>query len=257
MAIVILIICLIGLVTLLQKMLLGASTRIIYKATNLPGIVSIVIGAGITVLVQSSSITTSVLTPIVGVGAIRLEQMLPLTLGANIGTTVTGLLASLVSDGIDGLQVALCHLFFNIFGILIWYPIPFMRKIPLEAARTLGRVTRIWRGFPILYIFICFFVIPLLLFGITSLFDQDSKGFTVLGSFLSAVLGLILIWFLWKWFKGGLKEKIISCFTNMQKRKTATNELPSDMEYLKSEIERLRIHTGLEEPRAEAKEEEV
>jgi sodium-dependent phosphate cotransporter len=80
------------------------STRVIYKATNVNGLVAIVIGAGITVLVQSSSITTSVLTPLVGVGCIQLEQMFPLTLGANIGTTVTGLLASLVSDSVDALQ---------------------------------------------------------------------------------------------------------------------------------------------------------
>ena len=58
--------------------------------------------------------------------------MLPLTLGANIGTTVTGLLAALVSGKVEALQVALCHLFFNISGIIIWYPIPFMRKVPLE-----------------------------------------------------------------------------------------------------------------------------
>jgi sodium-dependent phosphate cotransporter len=80
------------------------STRIIYKATNVNGVVAIAIGAGITVLVQSSSITTSVLTPLVGVGCIQLEQMFPLTLGANIGTTVTGLLASLVSDSVEALQ---------------------------------------------------------------------------------------------------------------------------------------------------------
>lgn len=67
------------------------STRIIYKATNVNGLIAMGIGAGVTVLVQSSSITTSVLTPLVGVGAIQLEQMFPLTLGANIGTTVTGL----------------------------------------------------------------------------------------------------------------------------------------------------------------------
>merc|ERR1712099_84084 len=109
-AIFILFVCLAGLVLTLQKMLMGVSTRIIYKATSINGYLAILVGAGITVLVQSSSITTSALTPIVGMGAIHLEQMLPLTLGANIGTTVTALLASLVSDNIDALQVALAHL---------------------------------------------------------------------------------------------------------------------------------------------------
>ena len=118
LSLLLLIVCLIGLVNVLQRGLNGMSTRVIYKATNVNGIIAIAIGAGITVLVQSSSITTSVLTPMVGVGCIQLEQMFPLTLGANIGTTVTGLLAALVSDSTDALQVALSHLFFNISGIM-------------------------------------------------------------------------------------------------------------------------------------------
>jgi solute carrier family 34 (sodium-dependent phosphate cotransporter) len=87
LSIMLLFICLLGLVTVLKKMLLGVSTRIIYKATNLNGYVSMAIGAGITMLVQSSSITTSVLTPLVGIGVLPLEAMYPLTLGANLGTT--------------------------------------------------------------------------------------------------------------------------------------------------------------------------
>jgi sodium-dependent phosphate cotransporter len=61
-------------------MLMGMSTRILYKATNVNGYIAILIGAAMTVLVQSSSITTSALTPLIGMGALRLEQMLPLTL---------------------------------------------------------------------------------------------------------------------------------------------------------------------------------
>lgn len=51
------------------------STRVIYKATNVNGWLAMIIGCGITVLVQSSSVTTSVLTPLVGVGVIQLDQM--------------------------------------------------------------------------------------------------------------------------------------------------------------------------------------
>ena len=152
LALIILVVCLIGLVTVLQKMLLGMSVHVIHKATNINGYIAILIGTGITMLVQSSSITTSTLTPLVGMGVIQLEQMLPLTLGANIGTTATALLASLVSESVNSLQVALAHLFFNITGILIWYPIPFMRNIPLGAARHLGTATRVWRGFPVVYV---------------------------------------------------------------------------------------------------------
>jgi sodium-dependent phosphate cotransporter len=257
LALVILIACLVGLVTILQKMLMGASTRIIYKATNINGYLAILIGAGITIIVQSSSITTSALTPFVGVGALRLEQMFPLTLGANIGTTVTGLLASLVSDSVDSLHVALCHLFFNITGIIIWYPVPFMRNIPLNMARVLGKGTRVWRGFPIVYIFVCFALLPLILFGISSLFEQDSKGYVVLGSIIVIILGLGLIYFIYKWVKGGLKERTIAGFERRQRAKQAYAALPDDMEMIKSELARLREHTGLPEPASDETDEEA
>jgi sodium-dependent phosphate cotransporter len=252
LGIAVLVICLIGLVALLQKMLMGMSNRILYKATNVNGYLAIVIGAAVTVLVQSSSITTSALTPFVGVGALRLEQMLPLTLGANLGTTVTGLLASLVADGTDSLQVALCHLMFNVSGIIIWYPVPFMRNIPLSAARQLGRATRIWKGFPIMYIAVAFVFIPMILLGLSSLFDQDSKGFTVLGSFLVIILVLVLAYIVYKWKRGGLRESTVERFEKRQRRNQTLSALDDDMDYMKSELVRLREHTGLAEPTIEA-----
>ena len=84
--ILILFVCLYGLVKVLQSLLLGGSQRIVYKATNINGYLAMLIGALVTMGVQSSSIFTSTLTPLVGLGLIRLEQMFPLTLGSNIGT---------------------------------------------------------------------------------------------------------------------------------------------------------------------------
>lgn len=243
----ILILCLIGLVTILQKMLMGMSTRVLHKATNVNGYLAILIGAGITVLVQSSSITTSALTPFVGMGALQLEQMFPLTLGANIGTTVTGLLAALVTDGTNALQVALCHLFFNITGIIIWYPIPFMRQIPLNLAKSLGRLTRMWRGIPVVYIFLVFVVIPLLLLGLSSLYSLGSTGYTVLGVFLTIILVLGLAYYAYKWTKGGLRESTLASFARREKKRSTMETLPEDMDYIKAELERLRDHTGLPE----------
>jgi sodium-dependent phosphate cotransporter len=117
--------------------------------------------------------------------ALHLEQMLPLTLRANnVGTTVTGLLASLVSEGTDTLQVALCCLFFNISGIILWCPIPKFCQVLLNAARSLGKATHIWCGFPLVLIITIFSIIPLLLLGLSSLFTQDSKDFAMLGVFV-------------------------------------------------------------------------
>ena len=120
-ALFILIMCLVGLVALLRTVLLGASTRILYKATDINDLLAMFIGMGVTVLVQSSSITTSTLVPLAGVGIIPLEKLYPLQLGADIGTTFTAVLASLVSSKVESLQVALCHLFFNLTGIVLWY----------------------------------------------------------------------------------------------------------------------------------------
>jgi len=247
-AIFILFICLIGLVGILQKMLLGVSTRIIYKATNVNGYLGMLIGAGITIIVQSSSITTSALTPLVGVGVLRLEQMLPLTLGANIGTTMTAIMAAMVSDGTGALQVALAHLLFNISGILIWYPIPFMRRVPIAGARQLGKATRLWRGFPLVYIAVVFILIPTLLLGLSALFDQGNKGLTTLGIFLTIlIMGGLLYFGYWCRFKDG-REHMADCFRERQRRRETIESLPEDMEFLKARIAALSDHTGMPEP---------
>ena len=101
-----------------------------WLANYLYGYINIIIGAFLTFIVQSSSVFTSTLTPLVGIGILTLETVYPLFLGSNIGTTTTGLLAALASPGQglhDALQIAFVHLLFNISGILLYYPIPFMR----------------------------------------------------------------------------------------------------------------------------------
>jgi len=246
-AIIILFTCLIGLVTVLQKMLMGVSTRIIYKATDMNGYIAILIGCGLTVLVQSSSITTSTLTPLVGMGAIRLEQMYPLTLGANIGTTMTAIMAAMVTEGTASLQVALAHLFFNLTGIAIFYPVPYMRKFPLGAARRLGRMTRLWRGFPFAYIAVMFLLVPLVFLGISFMFEEDAKGLTVLGSFVCIVLGIGIIYTVYYCqYKGG-RENCIQCLEKREVRRSTMKDLPEDMAWLKARVIALTEHTGLPE----------
>ena len=105
------------------------------KALGVNAVVSILIGVLVTIMVQSSSITTSLLVPLAGAGLLRLERAFPVTLGANIGTTVTGFLAAMAVTGVNataGLQIALVHLFFNLSGTLMIYPIPAVRNIPLR-----------------------------------------------------------------------------------------------------------------------------
>ena len=243
--IVVIFICLLGIVAILQKLLLGMSTRIVYKATDVNGYLAMAIGAGITMVVQSSSITTSTLTPLVGMGALRLEQMFPLTLGANIGTTMTGIMAALVSDSEKSLQVALAHLMFNVTGIAIFYPIPHMRQIPLFAARRLGKATRIWRGFPIVYIAVMFVLIPLFFLALSALFEEDSKGFKVLGSFIVIILGIALAYTShWCYYRDGHKS-CADCMRERERKRVTLRDLPDDIEYLKTKMALLMEHTGL------------
>ncbi|MEE8335183.1 MAG: Na/Pi symporter [Candidatus Neomarinimicrobiota bacterium] len=118
-------------------------------------------GAFITVLVQSSSITTSLVIPLAGAGILRLEQIFPYTLGANIGTTITALLASLVTGTHAPLAVALGHLLFNIFGIIIIWPLESIRTIPIKMARWFAKLALKNRIIPIVYIVVVFFLIPI------------------------------------------------------------------------------------------------
>ena len=243
-ALAILIMCLIGLVSLLRKMLLGASTQVIYKATNINAYLAMLIGCGVTVLVQSSSITTSTLVPLAGVGVLKLEAMYPLVLGADVGTTFTALMAAMVSSKVESLQIALVHLFFNITGIIIWYPIPFMRQVPLRTATMIGKVTRQWKGFPLVFIVVMFFLMPMLLLGISACFEKDSVGFTALGSFLLLLIfGGIAYFLLWWYLRDG-KHKCATCIERRQRRAAAIQALADDMDYIKVDTEWCKNEIG-------------
>lgn len=144
-------------------------------------------GAGLTIIVQSSSVFTSSITPLVGIGVISINRMFPLTLGANIGTTTTGLLAAFASSGDSvnkALKLAVCHLFFNISGILIWYPIPAIRAIPINAAKALGNKTAKHRWFAVAYLILVFFIFPSTLLGLSVAHEWALWSFLILLGFI-------------------------------------------------------------------------
>ena len=120
------------------------------------------IGFGIilTIMVQSSSITTSVVVPLAGAGVLTLRQIFPFTIGANIGTTVTALLAA-ITGTVAALIAAISHLLFNIFGILIIYCNPYLREIPLKGAELISEYATKNKFVPIIYLLIVFVALPL------------------------------------------------------------------------------------------------
>jgi len=166
--------CLIALMKILNSMLGSQMAGFIQKTINaeipyvpwLTGYLFIAVGAVITIIVRSSSVFTSTLTPLCGAGLVTLETAYPMTLGSNIGTTTTSILASLAAEGKylkPSVQIALVHLFFNIIGILIFYPIPIMR-IPIPMAKRLGDLTARYRWFAGFYLVFMFFLLPALVF---------------------------------------------------------------------------------------------
>merc|ERR1712226_329750 len=134
----------------------GSAKQCIVAATDLNDYLAMLVGLAMTIVAQSSSVVTSALTPFAALGLISLDKMLPLTLGSNIGTTCTALIAALSAFTLNSVHIALCHLFFNIFGILIWFPIPFMRNVVLFSARALGIYAAEHRSTPLIYILVVF-----------------------------------------------------------------------------------------------------
>ncbi|XP_029445716.1 LOW QUALITY PROTEIN: sodium-dependent phosphate transport protein 2B-like [Rhinatrema bivittatum] len=170
--------CLILIVKVLNSVMKGQVASAVKKVINtdfpfpftwVTGYLAILVGAGMTFIVQSSSVFTSTITPLVGIGVISIELCYPLTLGSNIGTTTTALLAALASDSdtlANSLQIALCHFFFNVSGILLLYPIP-LTRVPIFLAKGLGNTTAKYRWFAVFYLITCFLLLPVIIFALS------------------------------------------------------------------------------------------
>ncbi|MBD3348674.1 MAG: sodium dependent phosphate transporter [Candidatus Eisenbacteria bacterium] len=140
----------------------GRAEILIDKFIGRSGLAGMAVGAGMTAVIQSSSVTTSLLVPLAGAGIVKLEKVFPVTLGANIGTTVTALLASLAGDA-RGLTIALVHLLFNLAGILVVYPFRPVRKVPLLLARRLADAAVRSRRNALFFVLGLFYALPALL----------------------------------------------------------------------------------------------
>jgi len=117
-----------------------------------------ILGLALTAFVQSSSITTSLVVSLVGTQLTTLEKIFPYTLGANLGTTVTAILAALVTGNVNAITVALSHSIFNLFGITVWYP---LRKVPIFLAKKVGELSGKKRLLAFIYIIAIFILIPI------------------------------------------------------------------------------------------------
>ncbi len=167
------------LVVFLKALVLGRSEQLFHKYVFGPIPVALAFGALITVLVQSSSITTSLTVPLVGAGIVTVRQIFPFVLGANIGTTITAMLAALIVAADGGplgsaaIEVAFVHLLFNVTGVAMILPFKPLRNIPIWMAERLGDLAYKSRAYALIYVASVFFIIPLIVIFSTRGLDGD------------------------------------------------------------------------------------
>ncbi|UCD76759.1 MAG: Na/Pi symporter [Phycisphaerales bacterium] len=121
-----------------------------------------IVGAITTVFVQSSSVTTSLIVPLAGAGAVKIKRVFPYTLGANLGTTITGVIAAAANPVAGAVTVAVAHVTFNLIGSIVWYP---MRGVPIRLSRWYARLASRSRKYAFFFLFGVFFVLPVV--GVT------------------------------------------------------------------------------------------
>ena len=103
--------------------------RNIFSVIDFP-LLLILVGVIFTALIQSSSAATGVVITMVGTGVLPLDLALFIVLGANIGTCVTALLAS-VGANANSKRVALIHFTFNVIGTVFFTAIVWIFKEPM------------------------------------------------------------------------------------------------------------------------------
>jgi sodium-dependent phosphate cotransporter len=163
-AVILLFVALWLLVKMLRGLIQGKLSGVFDKTLFRNGVTAFVVGILMTVAVQSSSVTTSLVVPLVGAEVLRLQQVFPYLLGANIGTTVTAMLAALSLGSAGAVACACGHLLFNIYGTTVFWP---LKRIPIGMAEWFGELASRKRALAIVYILVMFFVIPAAILSIS------------------------------------------------------------------------------------------
>lgn len=148
---------------LLKMLMVGKVKLFLHRMIGRGPLAGIASGTAVTVAVQSSSTTTSLMVPLVGTGVLTLREIYPFTLGANIGTTITALLAATAVVGDNAglaLQIALIHLLFNSAAVLLLFGLPLTRNIPLLLAERFSVLAANRKTLAIAYIVGVFFIAP-------------------------------------------------------------------------------------------------
>lgn len=133
-------------------------SNLIFKKTGL----AFIYGLFFTAAVQSSTVTTSLIVPLVANKKVSLKKVFPFIVGANIGTTITAAIAAIYKSE-AAIALAIMHFLFNVFGAMIILYFPSVRDLPVKLALFMGRKSIESRFIGFAYILLTFFIIPFLL----------------------------------------------------------------------------------------------
>jgi sodium-dependent phosphate cotransporter len=172
LAVVFVVVALLYLVKTMRSLVVNATEEVIDRYIFRNTFTALVLGTLLTAVVQSSSVTTSMIVPLVAAGFLGLDRAYPFTLGANIGTTITAILASLATIGAQtgtevstvGLTVAFSHLLFNVYGTIIFLP---LRKLPIYCSIKLGNLAAESKKWAFIFVAGIFFILPLIIVFVT------------------------------------------------------------------------------------------
>lgn len=165
-AMIIVVTSLIYLVRTLRSLTIAQTESFIDRYLLRNAFAAIILGLVLTAVVQSSSVTTSLIVPLVAAGVVSLRRAFPFTLGANIGTTVTAIMASLATVSVIngqtvntvGVTIAFAHLVFNIYGVAIFYP---LRWLPIFCATRLASIAAGSKKWAVIFVLMVFYILPL------------------------------------------------------------------------------------------------
>lgn len=150
---------------ILNSLLVGKAQDILYAALGRNSFIGVLSGALITALVQSSSTTTALTVPLAASGKFSVRTLFPFVVGANIGTTVTGLIAAFSASGAEAeaaMAGALVHTLFNVFSAILILGLPFLRGVPPRCSDWLAGLAEKNKIYVFIYVGGVFFAIPLL-----------------------------------------------------------------------------------------------
>lgn len=155
---------------LLKVLMVGRAQQVLHAAIGRSPLSGIASGTLMTVMVQSSTTTTSLAVPLAGSGKFSLKQIYPFTVGANIGTTLTALIAAFAFTGAEAgtaLQAAYVHMLYNLFCALVIFGLPMLRPLPVMGASWMANLAVRSKLYVAAWVLGVFIVLPITLIAAT------------------------------------------------------------------------------------------